>query len=88
MKAIWKFHIRVTDNQEIEMPVNAKILCVQMQGGEPFIWAEVDTDAPILKRKIKVFGTGHPMPDEQMEYIGTFQMINGRVVLHAYADHL
>lgn len=84
MKTIFKFPIQVTDDQDIEMPSGAKIICVQMQGGEPHIWAEVDSNAPKVKKKIRVFGAGHPMTDDFLQYIGTFQMMEGRLVFHSY----
>lgn len=35
MKKIYKYRIEVTDDQNIEMPVGAKILTVQTQNGVP-----------------------------------------------------
>lgn len=45
MKKIYKYRIEVTDDQNIEMPVGAKILTVQTQNGVPCIWAMVDPNA-------------------------------------------
>lgn len=84
MKTIWKFPIQVTDYQKIDMPARAKILCVQIQGGEPYLWAEVDSEEDYVTRLIHVYGTGHAMPQDTGRYIGTFQMMQGRLVFHAY----
>ncbi len=87
MKTIYKYNLKVTDVQHIQLPAGAKILCVQVQDGEPHLWAEVDTDAPPEMRTIEIFGTGHPIPQEMGQdrrYISTFQMKNGSLVFHAY----
>lgn len=39
MKKIYKYAIEITDDQDIVMPVGAKILTVQNQNGVPCIWA-------------------------------------------------
>jgi len=55
------------------MPMSAKILCVQVQDGKPYIWAEIETDAPKRRISIEVFGTGQELPSTPMEYIGSYQ---------------
>jgi hypothetical protein len=85
MTTIWKFPLTVVDEQSVKMPAGARILCVQMQGGLPCLWAEVNTSAPMRARSIVIHGTGNPMPAESecvRSYIGTFQ--SGPFVWHAY----
>ena len=85
MKRIWKFPVRA-DAFVVEMPEGAKILGVQVQDGEPHLWALVDEFAPKVRRKLATVGTGHPLPDEIMEgtHIGTFQLHGGAIVLHLF----
>jgi hypothetical protein len=67
------------------MPKGAKILCVQMQGVTPCLWAEVDTASDVEQRAIDIYGTGHPLPhymNEHHHYIGTVQQ--GGFVWHVY----
>lgn len=45
MKKIYKYAIEITDDQDIVMPVGAKILTVQNQNGVPCIWAMVDPNS-------------------------------------------
>jgi hypothetical protein len=45
VKVIYKYTLEVTDEQEVKMPANAQILCVQVQHGRPTLWALVDTKA-------------------------------------------
>lgn len=82
---IWKWTLAVTDVQTIELPVGAGILTVQMQGGEPQLWALCDENATAKdKRHIAIYGTGNLMPDEPGEYLATFQMHGGALVFHAF----
>ena len=87
MRAIWKFPLEVTDEQRIEMPEAADILCVQVQGGVPCLWAAVIPDAAKVKRTVAVYGTGHPMKTRQADkYVGTFQLQGGALVFHVFID--
>ena len=81
---IWKWTLEVTDTQAITVPVGAKFLDVQMQGGQCCIWALCDPDAEREQRRIAIYGTGNPMPDSHGEYIATFQMAGGALVFHAF----
>lgn len=84
MKAIWKFPLGVADVQAIEMPARANFLTVQAQHDRPCLWAEVDPENERVERHILIVGTGHPMPDRVLEYIGTFQLHDGQLVFHAF----
>jgi hypothetical protein len=82
MKTIWKFTLKTTDEQVIEMPRGAKLLTVQMQDNRPQLWALVDSVKPNEQRTIATFGTGNPAEDG--EYIGTYQMRGGELVFHVF----
>ena len=84
MQTIWKYPIVTTDFQEVEIPQGAKVLTVQMQEGNPCLWALVDPNAEKQKRVIAVHGTGHPVPDAVGEYLGTYRMANGALVFHVF----
>ena len=83
MKTIWKFPVEITDYQTIEMPANAQILAVQMQGSTPQLWAIVHPEAQVEKRYFRVYGTGHRV-DQVGNFIGTFQMHGGSLVWHMF----
>lgn len=84
MTTIWKY--TVTPNVLFySMPEGAKILTAKEQNDEVCVWAEVDPDKPVEMRKIMVYGTGHSVPPEPQEYIGTAHLMNGSLVLHVYA---
>ena len=84
MRTIYKYPIEITDFQILKVPQNRKFLTVQVQNEKPYIWAEVDTDSPTVDINIYVFGTGHPIPPIDINYIGTVQMYEGRGVFHVY----
>lgn len=87
MQTIWKFPIEATDRQEVMMPADAEMLCIQTQGRQACIWARVDSVAPLTPRTIRVFGTGHPVESAgRLFYIGTFQIAGGALVFHAFED--
>ena len=85
MKTILKYPLKVTDSQDVLMPVGAQILCVQMQRETPCLWVMVDRDwrkqAPV---KVTTCGTGHNATEPFGDYIGTYQMEN-TVVFHVFA---
>lgn len=86
MKTIWKFPLEVTDSQEIEMPQHSQILTVQTQDKGPCLWAIVNPDAPKVRRSVRIYGTGRRAPDDldNAYYIGTFQLMDGGLVFHAF----
>lgn len=84
MQTIYKYPIEVTDNQHINIPRDGKILTVQVQGGQPCLWVLVDPDNDPEDRHIEVFGTGHPISDDERDYIGTFQMHGGALIFHVF----
>lgn len=88
MRVIWKFTLPSMSGAMVEMPKDAAVLCVQAQQDVPMIWADVDTDAPKIKRRFWTYGTGHEIPpgNVPMHYVGTFQLSGGALVFHVYTD--
>lgn len=63
MITIYKYQFELATDIEIEMPANSKVLDVQIQQIntdvlKPVMWAIIDTDQPIVKRKFKAYWTG------------------------------
>jgi hypothetical protein len=91
-KSIWKFPFKIEDDFVLEMPCYAKLLHVAMQGGrfdiadQPCIWALVDVEAPKVKRKFALRGTGHDCDDLWgAEFVGTFFVHpDGSLVFHLF----
>ena len=82
MKTIWKWTLQ--PETTIDMPHGAKLLAVQEQHGEPQLWALVDPGATKYPRTFHAHRTGHDLPDEPGQYVGTFQMHGGSLGFHVF----
>lgn len=97
MRKIFKYHLNSLDRNVLDLPIGAKILCVQTQvrmvvvyGHQPqpehgiFMWAEVDTSRNVEQRTFKIYATGEEITDDECfrEYVGTVQ--TGNTVWHVF----
>lgn len=73
MITIFKYELRITDEQKIDLPKGAIILSVQMQGDTLCLWAMVDTDNKLESRSIAIIETGDPCWCPNWNFIGTIQ---------------
>lgn len=55
----------------------------------PTLWAIVDPSpgVPEEERKFRLVGTGNPMPDHLLSYIGSFQFHQGELIFHLF-EHI
>lgn len=84
-KKIYKYKLSTTSIQQIEIPRNGEVLCVQVQNQSPCIWVLVDPNEPIEKRTFELFGTGHVIDEsKERKYIGTYQFMYGEIVFHCF----
>lgn len=81
-QCVWKYELRIEDNQTIAIPARSELLAVQMQYGTPTLWARVEPEARLVNRKIRISGTGHDSAEGH--YIGTVQLAEGRLVFHVF----
>jgi hypothetical protein len=81
---IWKWHFPLAGIFELDMPINAEILCVQTQHDEGVLWALVLKDSKIVKRKFRIIPTGLSIETKPGKYIGTFQLVLGNIVFHLF----
>lgn len=82
MKSIYKYKLDLGDECRVSMHKFARILCVQTQGRDICVWAEVDTEHPIVDTQFWIVGTGHSRDTSDRNYVGTVQQ-NG-FVWHVY----
>jgi len=83
-KTIWKYEFTDNSSQAFEMPDDHKVLALNFQHGILCMWALVDTDSPKSYHSFEVYGTGWQLPENPGEYIGTFQLSNGRFIFHVF----
>ena len=56
----------------IQVQVGARILYVNHQDHVPTLWMEVETKNEYEEREFAVIGTGHLIPEDAREYVGTY----------------
>lgn len=90
MITIYKYDVPGEGCFELELPVRAQILTVQVQYGKPRIWALGDTEEKFEVRYFELITTGGHYkvdPYKIERYIGTFQMEEGALVFHLFEMH-
>lgn len=75
-KVVWKCPLKVLEHQRVTMPEGATPLSLQMQEGQPILWAFVDPDAKPVIRNVFMLGTGHGSLEDPdaYEHLGTVQI--------------
>ena len=81
---VYKYELWIDDFVSIQMPVGAEVLHVDVQRGQPCIWARVDPTAGPERRIFRVARTGHPLDPAIGPHIGSFQMHDGELVFHVF----
>lgn len=77
-QAVYKYSL-TPGEQELRLPVGATILDIGVQyvdSRQPqlFLWALVEPESSnMINHKIVVVGTGHSMPECEVEHLGTVQ---------------
>ncbi len=86
MTTIWKYELRVADEQTVMMPKGARILSVAVQRGKPCLWAMVDDrEEKRVARTIQLHGTGLLAPGAENDvFIGTVLLDGGWLVYHVF----
>lgn len=80
---IYKYQLKISPRQSIEMSKNARILSVQFQRGELCMWAYENPCELKEIRNFIIVGTGEGMGDPQFsKYVATVQY--GRYVWHLF----
>jgi hypothetical protein len=83
-KKVLKFPLPIGDEVKIELPKDAECLCVQAQYGQPCLWIIGTLDGVPIEKWFCVRGTGHDFKGNEGKYIGTFQLVGGKLVFHVF----
>lgn len=86
----YEFDFEIGEVFELELRRDAHLLHVDHQPStnKHAIWAAVDTNLPMIKRKFFVVGTGQPLPvDRAIAPVGTWLVGDGSLVWHLWEDH-
>ncbi len=87
MKTVWKYKIRIEDRTVADIPVGAIFRVLEQRSDSVYctLWYEVpDTDAEMETHTFGIFGTGHPLPNEPMTYLGTTIDYRLSLAFHVY----
>ena len=89
MKTIYKYTLNVLDCSIIRGRID-KFLSVDYQRSSErvCVWAVVDDAIEESSFIISSYGTGHKLPNDTGNYIGTVQLYSGEVVLHFFYKQL
>ena len=82
MKTIWKYELYPTTR--LELPKESKLLKIDIQYDKPCLWFLLDPSNEKEYRMFVTYGTGHDVPDEPGQYVGTFFMNGGSLVFHVF----
>lgn len=70
-RVIFKYQMPVLERFTMKLPAGAEIIRLDDQGGMFWLWAVVDTDAPLEDRQFRAFKTGAKIPDGlNLRYLG------------------
>lgn len=84
MKTIYKYPIEITDEQKIQMPLDAKVIHAGLDpNGIPCIWAMASSHLADHSHYVYVRGTGHEISDSR-RHIGSF--VEGPFMWHVFVD--
>ena len=86
MRVVHKYPFPIEDHFRLELPLGAKVLSVQVQRGQPCLWALVTPSTPLGERFFRLAGTGHEITQEpsRLKHVGTFQLHDGAIVFHLF----
>lgn len=84
MNIIWKYELKITDNQPILMHEGSEILSVGDQNGKLCLWVMIDKEKPICEKYFCLVGTGQSFSVEcpPKRFVGT--VIMSRFVWHVF----
>jgi hypothetical protein len=88
-QTIWKFPFKIGDVVMLRMPKGATLLHVGQSNetmSDLCVWARVTPAAPLVVRRLRVYGTGHDLAPSSGHdrYVGTVEL--GVFVWHVFDD--
>ena len=69
---IYKYEVK--PHFDVQLPADAQVLSVQVQGETAHMWVLLRPDAPMVQRTFLAIPTGKPFDASYTRYIGTFQV--------------
>lgn len=67
------------------MPAGAQVIQVHTQDGAVMLWALCTPEAEVVEREFHAFGTGHPITEDALTYVGSAHDVEGAgLVFHIF----
>lgn len=82
MKTVWKYILQ--SETTFDIPKDALLLHVDVQGRDICLWAMVDTEKETEKRHFIVAGTGHEIKQGAIANVGSVMLESGTLVFHVF----
>jgi hypothetical protein len=86
MKTIWKYNIPLEDKFILRIPEGAMLLSIDNQNESGCLWFLVDSYKEVEDRTFHLYGTGHPIDDFKLIFIGMFQQRGGALIWHVFEE--
>jgi hypothetical protein len=85
-KTIWKFPLKLTDEQVLELRQDASVLSAGLDPmGQLCVWALVEPELGTLPVRARIVGTGHPAEDlDRWRFVGS--VTQGLCVWHVFVE--
>lgn len=85
-ETVYKYPLETKNEQVVLLPTGARILTVQQQNNNIFLYALVNpTYQNDQAFTIRIYGTVQEISDsDELEYINTVQLYGGRLVVHVF----
>ncbi len=84
MAAIWKAKLELTDEQDIAVPEGAELLSAREQFDDVCIWFKCNPQNPMTRKRIRIAGEGHHIPDDGHRFLGTAKLRGGSLMFHIF----
>lgn len=83
MRVVYKYPLMIGYNG-ISLPLEAEIVHIAEQHGQLQMWVEQDPNRPMSQRQFNVYGTGHPIYNNNEHHLAT--VLVGDFVWHVYEN--
>jgi hypothetical protein len=85
VKTVWKYPLKVTDEQVKEIPAGSTPLFVAEQNFLT-LWMLVDDALPLQEHRIRVVGTGNPITFSMSQFRYAGSALMGGFVWHVWVE--
>ena len=85
MYKVFKYPLKITEQQFIELPQDAEPLKIMVQRGIPCLWVRLLEGSDTIPWEIFTVGTGHPAPSEKAAlYLDSYMIEGDSLVFHVF----